>query len=253
MTDKKRVYIYGKNVLTEALEHTPQAVLKIFLDPKIKDVYLLELIRKTKVPCTTLKGNGGGHISKDAVHQGVIGILDTSALLISFSTFIDTLDMSSQPALVILGEVQDPHNVGAIIRSAAAFGISGVLIPKRNQAGITGAVVKTSAGMVFRVPLISIGNVNQTMHTLKNHGFWSYALSMDGNHTLETEKFNAPTLFVMGNEGSGVRQKTLELCDIKLSIPMHKRCESLNVAAAAAVVFHTWSIEHPDALGVTLK
>ncbi len=246
--DKKKTYIYGKNALIEALENTPSSVSKVFLDPKVNDEHLLKLIKKTKVPTSTLKNGAESRVSSDAVHQGVIGVLDTSSLLIPFETFLNTLDISSNPSLVLLGEVQDPHNVGAIIRSAAAFGISGVLIPERNQAGITGTVVKTSAGMVFRVPLISIGNVNQTVRILKEHGFWSYALSMEGTHSLDTEKFSSPTLFIMGNEGNGVRQKTLELCDIELSIPMNTRCESLNVAASAAVVFYSWSTQHKDKL-----
>ncbi len=252
MTAKKlkqeKVYIYGKHALSEALEHTPQAIRKVFLSPNIQDPHLRKLIERTKVPCSPLTRQGTDKVSGDATHQGVIGVLDTSSLLTPFETFLKTLDMSDNPSLVLLGEIQDPHNVGAIIRSAAAFGISGVLIPEHNQAGITGSVVKTSAGMAFRIPLVSIGNVNQTVQTLKEKGFWSYALSMKGQSKLEDEHFDAPALFIMGNEGDGVRKKTLELCDVELSIPLHSRCESLNVAASAAVVFHTWSTQHKNAL-----
>lgn len=246
--DNKKTYIYGKNALIEALENMPSSISKVFIDPKVNDVRLLDLIKKTKVSTSTLNKNSSSRVSQDAVHQGVIGVLNTSSLLVSFDTFLDTLDVSSNPSLVLLGEVQDPHNVGAIIRSAAAFGVSGVLIPERNQAGVTGTVIKTSAGMAFRIPLVSIGNVNQTVRVLKERGFWSYAMSMEGTHPLNSEKFNAPALFIMGNEGSGVRQKTLELCDIELSIPMNARCESLNVAASAAVVFYSWSTQHQDKL-----
>jgi len=245
---REKIYIYGKHALTEALMHTPQAIRKVFLDPNMKDTQLRKLVERTQIPCAPLKANGESRVSSDAAHQGAIGILDPSSLLLPFNTFIQTLDLSCQPALVLLDEVQDPHNVGAIIRSAAAFGISGVLIPGRNQAGITGSVVKTSAGMAFRMPIVSIGNVNQTVRILKEHGFWSYALAASGTHVLETEHFDVPALFIMGNEGNGVRKKTFELSDVALSIPIHSRCESLNVAASAAVVFHTWSIQHKNAL-----
>ncbi len=245
---KEKVYIYGKHALSEALAHAPQAIRKVFLDPDIKDPHLRGLIAQAKIPSSPLKENGESRVGKDAVHQGVIGVLDPAALLLPLDAFVQTLDMSTNPALVLLGEVQDPHNVGAIIRSAAAFGISGVLIPEHNQAGITGTVVKASAGMAFRVPLVSIGNVNATVRTLKEQGFWVYGLAMEGANPLTTERFDAPALFIMGNEATGVREKTLELCDVALSIPMHSRCESLNVAASAAVVFYAWSTQHPNAL-----
>src|SRR5581483_3624265 len=96
-------------------------------------------------------------------------------------------------------ELTDPHNVGAIIRSAAAFGAAGVLIPSHNQAPITGAVVEASAGMVFRVPMIAIGNINYTIDTLKDLGFRTYALAMDGERSVSEEKFDAPALCIIGN------------------------------------------------------
>ena len=143
----------------------------------------------------------------------------------------------------MLDELQDPHNVGAIIRSAAAFGATGVLLPEHNQAPVTGTVIKTSAGMVFRIPLVKIGNVNQTLRLLKEKGYWVYGLAMDGSSNLQKTTFDTPVVFVIGNEGEGIRQKTLELCDIKITIPMNPRCESLNAAVAASVVLYEWSRE----------
>ncbi|MEK7114355.1 MAG: 23S rRNA (guanosine(2251)-2'-O)-methyltransferase RlmB, partial [Patescibacteria group bacterium] len=186
----------------------------------------------------------------DAAHQGVIFTMDPASLLISFDDFLATLPASGSAkiALAVLAEVQDPHNVGAIIRSAAAFGLAAVLIPQHNQAPITGAVVKTSAGMAFRIPLVTIGNVNNTLKILKEKGFWIYGLAMDGKTTLGAEVFDAPTAFVIGNEGAGIREKTLGACDVMLSIPMHERTESLNASVSAAIVFYEWSRKHPEAL-----
>ncbi|MFZ2501025.1 MAG: RNA methyltransferase, partial [Minisyncoccia bacterium] len=150
--------------------------------------------------------------------------------------------------VAILAEVQDPHNVGAIIRSAAAFGLAGVLIPEHHQAGISGTVVKTSAGMAFRIPLVSIGNVNNAIKVLKEKGFWVYGLAMDGTAALGAEAFDTPSAFIVGNEGVGIREKTLEHCDVTLNVPMHPRTESLNAAVSAAVVFYAWSAKHPEAL-----
>ncbi len=244
-----KVYIYGKHALIEALMNAPQVVRKVFLASTVRDRDLLSLIEKHATPVSPLStGRGKEIVGKDTAHQGVIATMDPAALLLSLDDFIAKLDLSKNPAIAVLGEVQDPHNVGAIIRSAAAFGLAGVLIPEHHQAGITGAVVKTSAGMAFRVPLVSIGNVNATLAALKKKGFWVYGLAMAGTAQLGTDVFNAPVAFVVGNEGSGIREKTLEACDVTLSIPMHPRTESLNAAVSAAVVFYEWSKKHPEFL-----
>lgn len=246
-----KIYIYGKHALVEALTSAPQVVRKVHLAPNMRDAELRALLTKHSVPTSPLSAGRGKELAgKDAVHQGVIAVMDPASLLISFNDFLATLPapLPAKTAIAVLGEVQDPHNVGAIIRSAAAFGLSGVLIPEHNQAGVTGTVVKVSAGMVFRVPLVSIGNVNSTLKTLKEKGFWIYGLSMDGGTTLGSEAFDAPSAFVVGNEGVGIREKTLAACDVALKISMHARTESLNAAVSAAVVFYEWSRKHPEAL-----
>ncbi|OGG78354.1 23S rRNA (guanosine(2251)-2'-O)-methyltransferase RlmB [Candidatus Kaiserbacteria bacterium RIFCSPLOWO2_01_FULL_52_12b] len=254
-----KVYIYGKHALMEALTNRPAVIRKVFLAPDLRDMELRVLLEKHKIPTATLApGKGKELVGRDSVHQGVIATMNPTALLITLDEFLATLPSflpssgsstgSAKTAIAVLAEVQDPHNVGAIIRSAAAFGLAGVLIPEHNQAGITGAVVKASAGMVFRIPLVSIGNVNSTLKMLKKKGFWVYGLAMDGKTNVGAEIFNAPSAFVVGNEGAGIREKTLVTCDVTLSIPMHARTESLNAAVSAAVVFYEWSRKHPEAL-----
>ena len=257
----KKIYMYGKHALMEALRNTPKVIRKVFLARDMRDTELRVLLKKHNIPTAELAtGKGKEFVGKDAVHQGVIAIMDPSALLISLDDFLATLPSSIHPsgsstgsakiAIAIFAEVQDPHNVGAIIRSAAAFGFSGVLIPEHNQAPVTGTVVKSSAGMTFRIPLVSIGNVNHAIEVLKKKGFWIYGLSMHGKTTLGTEAFDTPSAFVIGNEGAGIREKTLDACDVTLAIPMHARTESLNASASAAVVFYEWSRKHPEAFGV---
>ena len=249
---KERIYIYGKHALAEALVSAPHVVRKAYLASDLRDAELRALLKKHAIPTSELASGKGRELAgRDAVQQGVIALIDPSALFISFKDFIDALPVrDAKTAVAVLGEVQDPHNVGAIIRSAAAFGLAGVLIPEHNQAGITGTVVKSSAGMAFRVPLVSIGNVNRALEALKEKGFWVYGLAMQGATPLGAEVFDAPAVFVIGNEGSGVREKTLAACDVTLSIPMHPRTESLNAAVSAAVVFYEWSRKHPEALPV---
>ncbi len=244
------MYIYGKHALGEALQHMPRVIQKVFLARDMRDAELRALLTKNKIPTAELAaGKGKELVGRDAVHQGIIAIMNPSSLLVSLDDFLKTLEMKNNPAIAILAEVQDPHNVGAVIRSAAAFGLSGVLIPERNQAPITGVVVKSSAGMAFCIPLVSIGNVNYALQVLKKRGFWIYGLSMNGKTNIGTETFTAPSAFIIGNEGAGIREKTLDACDITLSIPMHARTESLNAASSAAVVFYEWARKHPEALG----
>ncbi|MDB5244298.1 MAG: rRNA ((2251)-2-O)-methyltransferase RlmB [Parcubacteria group bacterium] len=234
----------------EALVSHPRIIRKAYLAPDMKDGELRSLLEQHSIPVLELaKNSGKTYVGKDTAHQGVIAVMDPSRLVITFDQFLETLDLSKNPAVAVLGEVQDPHNVGAIIRSAAGFGLSAVLIPEHNQAPITGAVVKSSAGMTFRIPLVSIGNVNTTLAALKKRGFWIYGLAMDGTAKLGGDTFEAPAAFVIGNEGAGIREKTLSSCDVVLSIPMHSRTESLNAAVSAAVVFYEWSKKHPEQLG----
>lgn len=240
--------MYGKHALIEALKNNPTSVDKVFLAQPAEGE-LAELIKKLNISVGKL--NAGGMpdgIEKNATHQGIIGRVSLSRLMRPYKNFVENLPVTNDTVIVVLGELQDPHNVGAVIRSAAAFGASAVFIPEHNQAPVTGAVVKVSAGMAFRIPLVSIGNVNQTLSDLKERGFWVYGLAGEAKQSITTEEFEKPTVFVLGNEGAGLREKTRELCDITLSIPMHPQCESMNVAAAAAVTLYAWSVHHPDAL-----
>lgn len=244
----EKIYIYGKHAVEEAVLNYPQAMDLILTAHPISNE-LVAIAKEAKIRLEKLtKDSIPRGVDNKLVHQGYIGRISIDNLVRPYNDFIENLKVTPDTALVVLGEVQDPQNVGAIIRSAAAFGIAGVLIPEHNQAQITGTVVKVSAGMAFRVPLVKIGNVNTTLKDLKEKGFWIYGLEGTAKQSLNSEKFEAASVIVLGNEGEGIREKTLESCDIPLSIPMSKNCESLNVAASAAVALHAWSVRHPKAL-----
>jgi 23S rRNA (guanosine2251-2'-O)-methyltransferase len=237
---EEKIYLYGKHALREAIEGNPRIIRKLFLDSNAAaDSDLVKVVRANGIAFSPMKEDKRS-VDRDAVHQGVIAELDASALYVNLESVLSQT-RAGNPCLVLLDELQDPHNVGAIIRSAAAFGASAVLLPEHNQSPVTGAVIKASAGMAFRIPLVKIGNVNQTIRLLKEQQFWVYGLAMNGETKLKDAAFDTPTLFVVGNESTGIREKTLELCDVKLSIPMDPRCESLNAAAAASVVLYEWS------------
>ena len=240
----QKIYIYGRHSLLEALQGAPRAVKNVFLEDAETEKGIVDLAEKHGIAVKPLGGQEARTVGEDAVHQGVIGVLNPDALFVELEDFLNELDLTANPAVAICAEVQDPHNLGTIVRSAAALGLSGVIIPARKQVSVTGAVVKTSVGMVFQIPLVKVDNVEQTLHALKDKGFKIYGLDMAGEK-LTDAKFNTPSAFVLGNEGAGLSEATLQLCDSRLSIPMHERAESLNVAASAAVVFYVWSRQNP--------
>jgi 23S rRNA (guanosine2251-2'-O)-methyltransferase len=241
-------YIYGIHAVNEALTHAPKSVLRVLLAPG-KDE-LRDKARKAHIDVQKLDPRQlPREVDKEANHQGALALVSLSGLVKPYREFIDSLEVTADTALVVLAEVQDPHNVGAVIRSAAAFGASGVLIPEHRQAPVTGTVVKVSAGTAFTLPLVSIPNVNTALRDLKERKFWTYGLSMGGDHPIADETFDAPAVFVLGGEAEGLREKTMEECDFLLTIPMHPRAESLNAAASAAVVLYAWNTQHPSSRG----
>lgn len=238
--------MYGKHAVYEALTEQPALVKQLHVRDDV------ELDNSVTLPVKPQRFSGKRlpcGVSTTATHQGMIAVLDGARLLTDYDTWITEHKVSPATAVVVLGELQDPHNVGAVIRSAAAFGIAAVLMPKHRQASVTGTVIKVSAGMAFTVPLVEVGNVNRTLEDLKKRGFFAYGLAGDSSATpLPRASFTTPTAFVLGSEGEGLRLKTKEHCDQLLAIPMHARCESLNAAAAAACVMYAWSIQQPQPL-----
>lgn len=219
---RSKTYAHGKHAVSEAERYAPHAVLKVFQDAKGADIAQISLSRLVK----------------------------------SYDEFVANLAPNPSMSLVLLAGLEDPHNVGAIIRTAAAFGASAVLLPSEGQAPVSDAVLKVSAGMAFRIPLVSIGGYQQTLSDLRKRGFKVYGFEALGHSPtgeakgtpLGAEPFAHPSVFVFGNESQGLPGAVRPLCDGILSIPMHPRAESLNVAAAAAASLFAWSSRHPEAL-----
>ena len=248
---QEKTYIYGKHAIEEALKNTPKAVEKVFfIDKEDRELKSLAFKKGIRIEVLNSRATLPAGMDIEGVHQGVIALIVLDKLMVPYKQFIKDLKITPDTAIVLMGELHDPQNVGAIIRSSAALGVSAVLVPEYNQVQMTGAVIKVSAGMAFRIPIVSVGNVNNTIRDLKDKGFWIYGLDGGGDTSINDEKFETPTVFVLGNESKGIRQKTYELCDIVLSIPMHSRCESMNVASSTAIALYAWSTKHSKALGV---
>lgn len=241
------IYIYGKHAVFEAVRVRPDVVRAVYGTREGVESAFATQLKHARIPLLELSSKKlPKGVPPDAVHQGIIAEVYAHRMVMVYEEFIASYKVTNDSAFVLLGEVQDPHNVGAVIRSATAFGIAGVLIPEHRQAQVNGTVIKVSAGMAFHIPLIQIGNVNSTIKDLKERGFWIYGLAGDAKQSVTTEGFEKPSVIILGNEGEGIRSKTLEHCDIPLRIPMHEHAESLNASVAAGVVLYAWSLKHPS-------
>lgn len=234
-----KLYIYGKHSVAEALRHAPRAVRALYLEePGDKTLY--ELASKAGIKVTPLDMRRvTSMVEGSAAHQGAVALVGATELLQDAERFVESFKSKEGSVLVFLSEVQDPHNVGAIIRSAAAFGASAVLLPVHKQSPITAAVIRSSAGMAFQVPLVGVPNPQQTIAALKKKGVRVLGLAAEGKVKLEEESFEVPTMLVLGNEAEGVAPYARALCDDMLSINIEPKAESLNVAASAAVALYT--------------
>ena len=246
MTTEK-VYLYGKNPLKEAILASKRDVVfyieKLYLTKQAEEnSEIMSLVQSNKLTYEIVTSQEiESFVGRDVVHQGVCALLYEKSLYRSLDEVIEkSKTKDGDSVFVLIDRLQDPHNVGAIIRSAVAFGADAVLLPDHEQALLSGTVIKTSSGMNFAIPVVKIGNVNTTLEKLKENRFWTYGLTGDGDTTLHTTIFDSNAVIVIGSEGSGIREKTLELCDFKLSISTDPLCESLNASNASAVVLYEW-------------
>lgn len=171
-------------------------------------------------------------------HQGVVAVVADFAYAELADVVAAAKASGRAPLLVVLDGVEDPHNLGAIIRSALALGAHGVVIPKDRAVGITAAAAKASAGAVERLPVARVTNVAQAVERLKGDGVWSVALAADGDRPLAQVDLKGPTALVLGSEGEGLRPLVRRTCDLSARIPMAGDLDSLSVSASAAVALY---------------
>ncbi len=239
------IYIFGKNAVMGALINRPDTIERVFIEkdrsfPENFENDLHKILTEKKIKKEIVSTGDLSREMQAANHQGILAKVRVDELTVNFDYFIENLEIDTNTCLVILGELEDVQNVGSIIRSATAFGVAGILIPEHNQAQINGTVVKVSAGTAFSIPLVKIGNINNTIEKLKEKRFWIYGLDMSGEKTIYEEKFSEATCFVIGNEGDGIREKTKEACDMLLNIPIAASVESLNASVSTAITLYEW-------------
>ncbi len=237
------IYIYGRNSVREALQNEAKKVEKIFVRDSVHDSQLpdiFETASQHNIPISHVPGSKLYDLVGSVNDQGVVALM-SEADYYDFGEWLDSIDTSTYPAILLLDEIEDPGNFGAMLRTAAAAGISAVLVPKHRQAPVNATVYKTSAGTAGRIPIVRAGNLNQAILKLKDEGFWIGGLNMNGNQSLWDLEVDRPLAFVVGNEENGISQKTLEHCDYQFSIPMENNVESLNVSVSAALLCYEWN------------
>ena len=177
-------------------------------------------------------------LSATGAHQGVIAMVAAHAYATVDEILENAKSRGEAPLIVICDELSDPHNLGAIIRTAECAGAHGVIIPKRRSVGLTAVVGKASAGALEYLPVARVANLVSAIHDLQKAGVWVFGTAADGNTALYQADLKGPAAIVIGNEGDGMSRLVAEACDFKVSIPMRGRISSLNASNAAAILLY---------------
>lgn len=232
--------IEGRNAVTEALR-SGAAIDKIYLAKGETDRTLGRIsseARKAGIVVVEVDRRKLDSMSTTHSHQGVIAV----AAVREYATVEDILqsaaDKGEKPLLVVCDEISDPHNLGAIIRTAECAGAHGVIIPKRRSAGLTAVVAKTSAGAVSYTPVARVPNIPALLKDLQKQGVWVFGTAAEGTTTLYNADLKGAAAIVIGSEGDGMSRLVRENCDFLVSIPMKGQISSLNASAAAAILLY---------------
>ena len=235
--ERNELLIEGRNAVLEAFR-SGKPIDKVFILDGCQDGPIRSIVREAKKHDTILNFVAKerlSQLSETGKHQGVIAF----AAAYEYADIEDMFELAKErgedPFLLILDNIEDPHNLGAIIRTANLAGAHGVIIPKRRAAGLTSTVAKTSAGALNYTPVAKVTNLVKTMEELKERGLWFVCADMDGE-TMYRVNLKGPIGLVIGNEGEGVSRLVKEACDFTASIPMKGDIDSLNASVAAGVL-----------------
>jgi len=228
--------VYGRNAVTEAIR-AGAGVEKLLLQKNIEGEgkKLFALAKKAKIPVQTIPKFALDKECGGAAHQGVAAIVTEYKYSDPEAMLAAAAERGEPPFIVALDGIEDPQNLGAIIRSAEGAGAHGVLIPKNRSASVNGVVMKTSAGAAAHMKIAKVSGVKAALDELKEKGLWIYGLDMGGRNYRELD-FSGGVCLVIGSEGQGLSRLIREDCDFLASIPLKGHISSLNASAAAAVV-----------------
>ena len=230
-------YIAGRNAVTEALKsgRPLDSVLVAKGDRQGSIGAIIAKCRQLNVPVKEVDSRKLDFMAQN--HQGVIAVAACKEYASLEDLFKVAQERGEKPFFIVCDELEDPHNLGAILRTAEAAGAHGVIVPRRRSVGLTSTVYKASAGAVEYVPVARVANITDTLRELKKQGLWIYGLDMDGETWCQTDLTDAMAL-VVGSEGRGVSRLVREQCDFVLSLPMAGHINSLNASVACGNVLY---------------
>lgn len=223
--------VYGRNVAKEVLQN-PKKVKKVTLLKDFKEKDILSLIEKNKIKVEYLDKKGFSKFDKYS-HQGII--LDIEDF--SYTDYEEFLSVENAK-IVILDHLEDPHNLGAIIRTCEAAGILGIIIPKDRSVDINSTVMKTSAGALENVKIAKVTNLVSVIDDLKENGYWIVGTSLNGKLDYRDVDYTGKIALVIGNEGNGMSKAVEDSCDYLTKIPMYGKINSLNASVAAGIMIY---------------
>lgn len=223
--------VYGRNVALEYLKKS-EKVKKIYLQEGFHDEKINLLIEKGKIQPRYLPKFELDRLA-NGVHQGIIlDVVDFSYT--DYHKFIQ----DSESFVVILDHLEDPHNLGAIIRTSEAAGVNGIIIPKDRGVTVNSTVIKTSTGAIDNIPISLVTNLNQTISDLKKEGFWIVGTDMTNSTDYRKLDYSGKIALIIGNEGTGISRMVRESCDFMAEIPMYGKVNSLNASVAAGILIY---------------
>lgn len=235
-----QMYIYGVHPVEEALKRTPGRVQEVVVAGELSDprfAVVSEQLRHSEIPVSRASTNKLDQLAEGGNHQRIAARVSSYPYR-SLSEVIDGDRRQDYGCVVALAQVQDPGNLGAILRSAAALSVDAVIIPKHRSAQMTPAVVRASAGMAFEVPLVRVTNLARALRSLKDRGYWVAGTVAGDAQPMWTMDWELNAAIVMGGEHKGMRPGVEKECDFRLTVPMEGNVESLNVAAATAITLY---------------
>lgn len=243
MSKTENIYIYGRNPIIEALNDRPNEIEKVFIKSSIQLNSidgLPDLISKNSIPVSKVPQIKIQNLVGRVNDQGIVALL-SKIKYTEYFEWVGEIDLRENPAVLFLDGIEDPHNFGAILRTAAASGMSAVIVPTQKQSPVNATVFKTSAGTAGKIPIIRVHDVNQGIKDLELAGFEIIALDGKSKNSFWETKFEKPSAFMIGNEGNGLDQKIIKKASKTLRIPMSNNVESLNASVSAALVCYEWT------------
>ena len=231
--NKDTNFIYGKNPVIEAIN--AKKAIRVFLVSNFNDQKILLLIKNNKVIVSYVTPSEMDKMSNNGVHQG-IGAELTPYQTVSLEEIILKAKKKDKKIIVMLDGIEDPHNLGAILRSADVFEASGIILPKHNSVSLNATVAKTSAGAINYVPVAIVNNLNQAIKTLKEEGYWIVSTDGSATQSYSSIKYDFPVVVVIGSEGKGVSSLVLKNSDYIVKIPQFGHVNSLNASVAAGIL-----------------